>query len=362
MEKTNGSSGTMYWPGPSGTLTESDLTGTINEEYVYFNGQRIARVDRPSGTVHYYFSNHLGSHTMVTSATGSCEQDIDYFPYGGVVIDHCPNVAQHYKFTGKERDSESGLDNFGVRYNSSSLGRFMTPDPKMISHQRMLDPQQWDMYQYGRNNPITMIDPDGNEVQALTQLALQRIQSTVPSAVRSQITANKNGVLNRSAIDGIKSSDSNAKLLQQAVDSSKTIQVTTGPSVAGGTPAEIVGMPFSYESVAAQQDVVKKAGGDPSVITEPSLYLGYTQTPKQSPSGNALVTLSDGTGAAASTPGSELSVTTAHELYGHALPMVNGQPWQHDNGGPVDQKIKGIEDHTQQLNQNDSNQSESSPN
>ena len=34
----------------------------------------------------------------------------------------------HYKFTGKERDSESGLDNFGARYNSSSLGRFMSPD------------------------------------------------------------------------------------------------------------------------------------------------------------------------------------------------------------------------------------------
>ncbi len=80
MEKASGSSGTMYWPGPSGTLTESDLTGTINEEYIYFGGQRIARVDRPSGTVHYYFSNDLGSHTMVTSATGSCEQDVRLLP------------------------------------------------------------------------------------------------------------------------------------------------------------------------------------------------------------------------------------------------------------------------------------------
>ncbi len=33
-----------------------------------------------------------------------------------------------YKFTGKERDSESGLDNFGARYDSSSMGRFMSPD------------------------------------------------------------------------------------------------------------------------------------------------------------------------------------------------------------------------------------------
>jgi RHS repeat-associated protein len=33
-----------------------------------------------------------------------------------------------YKFTGKERDAESGLDNFGARYYGSSVGRFMTPD------------------------------------------------------------------------------------------------------------------------------------------------------------------------------------------------------------------------------------------
>ena len=42
------------------------------------------------------------------NATGSaCEQDIDYYPYGGVQNDYCPNVAQNYKFTGKERDAES---------------------------------------------------------------------------------------------------------------------------------------------------------------------------------------------------------------------------------------------------------------
>ncbi|MHB8753517.1 MAG: RHS repeat-associated core domain-containing protein [Candidatus Acidiferrales bacterium] len=36
-----------------------------------------------------------------------------------------------HKFTGKERDSESGLDNFGARYHSSQLGRFMSPDPQI---------------------------------------------------------------------------------------------------------------------------------------------------------------------------------------------------------------------------------------
>ncbi len=42
--------------------------------------------------------------------------------------DYCANLAQHYKFNGKERDTESGLDNFGARYDTSNLGRFMTAD------------------------------------------------------------------------------------------------------------------------------------------------------------------------------------------------------------------------------------------
>jgi RHS repeat-associated protein len=153
----------MYWLGSSGeNLIETDLTGTINEEYIYFNGERIARVDRPSGTVHYYFSNHLGSHTVVTNAVGVCEQDIEYYPYGGVVADYCPTVAQHYKFTGKERDTESGLDMFGARYNASSMGRFMSPDPEQIDgFDHLSDPQSWNGYAYVHNNPLKATDPDG---------------------------------------------------------------------------------------------------------------------------------------------------------------------------------------------------------
>ena len=167
MEKAAGSAGTMYWTGSGGEyLAETDLTATINEEYIFFNGQRIARVDRPSGTVHYYFSNNVGSHTMVTSATGVCEQDIDYFSYGGVIKDHCATVPQHYKFTGKERDTESGLDMFGARYYGSSLGRFMTPDwaakPTAVPYAHYGNPQSLNLYSYVQNNPTTVGDPDGH--------------------------------------------------------------------------------------------------------------------------------------------------------------------------------------------------------
>jgi len=63
-----------------------------------------------------------------------------------------------HKFTGKERDGESGLDNFGARYFGSSLGRFMSPDPPLMD-QHIADPQSWNLYSYVRNNPVSFVDP-----------------------------------------------------------------------------------------------------------------------------------------------------------------------------------------------------------
>jgi RHS repeat-associated protein len=82
----------------------------------------------------------------------------------------CDCPGQHapfaHKFTGKERDSESGLDDFGARYNSSSLGRFMTPDwsakPQGVPYAVLDDPQSLNLYIYVRNNPLSHADPDGH--------------------------------------------------------------------------------------------------------------------------------------------------------------------------------------------------------
>jgi RHS repeat-associated protein len=173
---TSGTTGTLYWRGTgSETLAETDLGGIQQEEYIFFNGERIARRDVSStgATVglHYYFSDHLGTHgvveTLTTSGTTSCDQDIDYYPYGGEENDYCTTpVLHHHKFTGKERDTESGLDNFGARYHASSLGRFMTPDwaakPVTVPYAHFGNPQSLNLYSYVQNNPTTMGDPDGH--------------------------------------------------------------------------------------------------------------------------------------------------------------------------------------------------------
>jgi len=165
MEKTTGSSGTMYWLGPSGPLTETNLAGTINEEYIFFNGERIARVDRPSGTVNYYFSDKLASASVITGASGTVQEQYFYYPYGGLVSSSGSD-PNHYKFTGKERDNETNLDQFGARYYTSSVGRFMTPDwaarPTSVPYAVFGDPQSLNLYTYVRNDPVSTADADGH--------------------------------------------------------------------------------------------------------------------------------------------------------------------------------------------------------
>ncbi len=70
------------------------------------------------------------------------------------------------QFTGKERDSESGLDYFGARYYGGALGRFTTPDwsakSMPVPYARLDDPQSLNLYAYVRNNPLSRIDVDGH--------------------------------------------------------------------------------------------------------------------------------------------------------------------------------------------------------
>ncbi len=119
--------------------------------------------------------DNLGTPRMIAERTGSLTgmKRHDYLPFGeevksgvagrtsaqGYVSD---NVRQ--QFTDKERDNETGLDYFGARYYSSSLGRFTSIDPLLASG-RVSRPQSWNRYTYVLNNPLRLIDPDGLQEQ-----------------------------------------------------------------------------------------------------------------------------------------------------------------------------------------------------
>jgi RHS repeat-associated protein len=76
-----------------------------------------------------------------------------------------------YLYTGKERDTESGLDNFGARYFGSSMGRFMSPDydqlPDTVPYADFSNPQSLNLYSYAGNNPVSSADANGTRCDSL---------------------------------------------------------------------------------------------------------------------------------------------------------------------------------------------------
>jgi RHS repeat-associated protein len=137
-----------------------DAMGALAAEYDGFSPSSV-----PCTTC-YLSTDHLGSTRLVTDQNANVVARHDYLPFGEEIQGNTAGRTAAWgtvdlvklKFTGKERDSESGLDNFGARYLGSSLGRFMSPDPL---GGRLVDPQTLNRYAYVRNNPLSLTDPTG---------------------------------------------------------------------------------------------------------------------------------------------------------------------------------------------------------
>src|SRR5689334_17785999 len=131
-------------------------------------GERVARRDGPTGTggVFYYFSDHLKTASVITDSAGVIKAESDYYPWGGE-LQFVANDSNHYKFTSKERDGETGLDYFGARYYSNGLGRWVSADwsakPAPVPYADFHDPQTLNLYGYVKGNPSSKSDPDGHE-------------------------------------------------------------------------------------------------------------------------------------------------------------------------------------------------------
>src|SRR5436309_5801634 len=67
---TNPATGTLYWYMSPGIVGESDLSGSLQSEYVFLNRERAARKDLPGNAASYYFSDHLKTASAITDAVG----------------------------------------------------------------------------------------------------------------------------------------------------------------------------------------------------------------------------------------------------------------------------------------------------
>jgi len=136
-------------------------------------------------------------------------QDCTSLPFGDALAGaNCispTGSASTLHFTGKDRDGESGLDNFGARYFGSSLGRFMTPDwsakPQGVPYAVLDDPQSLNLYAYGRNNPLNRTDPSGHYICNGTKSQCQAIADGLAQARAAlkgdNLTKEQRAALNR---------------------------------------------------------------------------------------------------------------------------------------------------------------------
>ena len=151
--------------GPIGTNTATLERETL---HVMDDKQRIALVETrtldtagtdqaPRQLIRYQFGNQLGSASLELDDQAQIISYEEYAPYGSSTyqaVRSQTETAKRYRYTGKERDGESGLYYHGARYYAAWLGRWVSPDPIFVSNQSAL-------FTYASCNPVTHVDFDG---------------------------------------------------------------------------------------------------------------------------------------------------------------------------------------------------------
>jgi RHS repeat-associated protein len=121
----------------------------------------------PPQIIRYQFGNHLGSACLELDDEGQVISYEEYCPFGSASYQAGKSGAEvglkRYRYTGKEVDGETGLNYYGARYYAEWMGAWISRDP--IVNGRV------NAFRNVRNNPITLVDPDGQDPRAPEEVA-----------------------------------------------------------------------------------------------------------------------------------------------------------------------------------------------
>lgn len=108
----------------------------------------------------YQLHNHLGSTGLELDDQARVISYEEYHPFGSTAYmaknTAVKSAAKRFRFTGMERDEESGLEYHGARYYAPWLGRWLNPDPIGIG-------DGVNVYAYVSGNPVDARDEDGRQ-------------------------------------------------------------------------------------------------------------------------------------------------------------------------------------------------------
>ena len=106
-----------------------------------------------------HHKDYLGSARLVTQlANRSLYSDESYAPFGE---QYGASGTAATDFTGQESDIVAGIYDFPMREYSASQGRWISPDSFGSTVANATDPQSWNRYTYGSNDPLVNVDPSG---------------------------------------------------------------------------------------------------------------------------------------------------------------------------------------------------------
>ena len=142
-------------------LAEYDGLGACLREFIYIGAKLVAEYQPLENKYYYHTTDQINSTRIVTDDNGTVVYAAAHDPYGGIQQTWVNTFDPALKFSGKERDEESGLDYFGARYYDHTLYRFLSVDPVVSTDLGLANPQFWNSYSYCGNNPLRFFDKGG---------------------------------------------------------------------------------------------------------------------------------------------------------------------------------------------------------
>ncbi len=208
--------------------------------HIMVNGKRIVTLDtRTVGedecteqSIRYQFDNHLGSSSLELNEDGNIISYEEYYPYGSTSyqagINICELNSKRYRYIGKERDEETGLNYHGARYYALWLGIWISCDP-LIKNQALKTSkiELIDIlkapYKYSYNNPIIIVDYSGFDGEV--------IEDEGPKKTNSQESTNVGDVLSKGFSDVVDEAKKNPSLTKLPGDFWKSLDKPTKASI-----------------------------------------------------------------------------------------------------------------------------------